>query len=210
VVEDHRAVHHELHETERLLADGARLIRASLQGEEATHIRYVGCHSLDRLLPMPDQEGRHLASIRNRIGGKGELTLDRDLNPIDTSAGYIRRRGRKRKNFDCSQTRVASCRNLEWSWRQIARQKIAGRAQKNRLGQGNGNDFPDIGSMRLFTVAVCTVRHTSRRRAQVPEAGARNLASNISAGTGLLQRTTGHLTDSNIRAILRKAVHEWE
>jgi len=53
--------------------------------------------------------------------------------------------------------------------------RIAGRTQKNRLCQGNGHGSPDAGSIRLFTVRVCAVsniKDTSRRRAQVPPAGA--------------------------------------
>ena len=38
VVEDHGAVHHELHEAERLLADGARLVPAGLRGDEARQL----------------------------------------------------------------------------------------------------------------------------------------------------------------------------
>lgn len=37
-------------------------------------------------------------------------------------------------------------------------EKIAGRAQKNRLGQGNGHSSPDSASMRLFAVAVCNTQ----------------------------------------------------
>jgi len=53
--------------------------------------------------------------------------------------------------------------------------RIAGSTQKNRLCQGNGHGSPDAGSIRLFTVRVCAVsniKDTSRRRAQVPPAGA--------------------------------------
>lgn len=49
--------------------------------------------------------------------------------------------------------------------------RIAGRAQKNRLGQGHGQRSPDAGTIRLFPRAVCTVAHISRRRAQVRRQG---------------------------------------
>ena len=48
--------------------------------------------------------------------------------------------------------------------------KIAGRAQKNQLGQGNSHGSLGAGSIRLFTGVLCAVTHTKYRRAQVPEA----------------------------------------
>lgn len=51
--------------------------------------------------------------------------------------------------------------------------KTAGRAQQDRLGQGNTHDSPPHASIRLLSVAVCTVNHISRRRTQVPQAGVR-------------------------------------
>jgi len=42
-------------------------------------------------------------------------------------------------------------------------EKIAGRAQKNRLGQGNGHSSPDSASMRLFAVAVCNTHKSPSR-----------------------------------------------
>jgi hypothetical protein len=106
-------------------------------------------------------------------GRDRRITLDRDLDPIDTSAGYIRRSGRKRQNGDCSQTRAASCRNLKWFWRQITRQESRKERRKTDSVRQMTVRTSPINNMRLFTVAVCAVRHTSRRRAQVPEARAR-------------------------------------
>jgi len=75
--------------------------------------------------------------------------------------------------------------------------KIAGRAQKNRLSQGNGHGSSDAGSMRLLTVAVCALSSIRRSCAQVPLAGARNSASNISGRHRFAQQVTGRSIDSN-------------
>src|SRR5579862_7867810 len=47
----------------------------------------------------------------------------------------------------------------------------AGRAQKNRFGQGNGDTPPDPGTVRLIAATVCAVRRLCHRRVVVPGAG---------------------------------------
>ena len=64
-----------------------------------------------------DAEPRGARPLEDR-----RISLDRDLDPIDTSVGYIRHHDRKGQNLDCSQAFGAPCRNMEWSWRQIMRQ----------------------------------------------------------------------------------------
>jgi hypothetical protein len=91
----------------------------------------------------------------------GRITSDRDLDPIDASAGYIRRRGRKRQILDCLQTRATSCRDMEWSWRQITRQKSRQERRKTGFVQGNGHGSLTV-SIRFSTVAVCAVNHIQR------------------------------------------------
>jgi hypothetical protein len=41
--------------------------------------------------------------------------------------------------------------------------KIVGTAQQNLCCQGHNQHFPDITSIRLFAMMVCTVEHTSDR-----------------------------------------------
>jgi hypothetical protein len=71
--------------------------------------------------------------------GDNPLNRFRVAQPIVDDVATGKRRGLKRPVLKCAQAYFSSCRNIKWSWRQIAR-KTAGRALENRFSR----DRPDI------------------------------------------------------------------
>ena len=86
---------------------------------------------------------------------------DRDLDPLDTSAGYIRRRDRKRQNWIRSRAPAASRPKLKWCWRQITRQES--RERRRKTGS--------VGEMAVVppvpAVSACLPWRYVRQRTQV-------------------------------------------
>jgi hypothetical protein len=94
---------------------------------------------------------------------------DRHLDPIDTPAGNVWRRDRKRQQLDCLRTCTASYRNMDWPSSQIARQEFPG-AQK----------MASVSEMALFSITTVASAHllwryvwqvTELFRLQLPTAG---------------------------------------